>query len=1513
MRYLYLVVFLLFIQLGAVYGQCVGTVTITPSLPPNSGGYAPGTVVTYCVSINGYSQPSANWFHGVTLSLGPGWDAASLTPTTISPSCDGGGAWLFRNLITSSFSGQSFGPGFYYDRNPQDGNPGNNFGDNCTSYTWTFCFQITVNNNVGASLIIGVNTTSDNESGSWGSNGGCAGDPGFAAGFNDTVTSLTPQVTFNIVPPCSGQCNGSITANVTGAPAPYTYAWSNAAGSTQTISGFCGGESRTVTVTAGNGSTVSGTAVVPTPSVITVRADSVNVTCNGAANGRAYVTVTGAGSTPTYSWNTTPVQTSDTARNLGPGTYRVTVTVNGCTFTDSTVITQPTALTRTFGSTNVTCNGAANGTAWVVPSGGTLPYSYTWSNTATTDTIRNLTPGTYSVTVRDANLCSVTASVTITQPNPTNTVVTADSADCFGSSDGQAAVIVISGAPPYTYSWSTTPAQTTNVATGLSAGTYYVTTTDTRGCTKLDSVIIGQPIQIVSNAFAINASCSGSSSGSAYVQVSGGSPPYTYSWNTTPASTNDTIFNQPLGTYIVTVRDARNCIVNDTASIGQPSNLTVALSNDSVDCAGGNTGSAWATAAGGTPPYTYLWSNSPASTTDTATGLIAGTYFVTVTDFNGCQVTGSTSVREPAFLITSVVRDSAECFGASDGGIDLSVNGGTAPYTYLWSNTATTQDLTGLLAANYAVTVTDARGCTVTVGNINVLQPAALAATYFTDSVSCFGGNDGLARVVVTGGSLPYNYSWGYTSAANNDTASGLSAGPGSVTVTDGNLCTVTATGTVLEPTGIGSQTSADSASCSGGGGGQARVFANGGSLPYSYAWNTTPVQTNDTAFNLTAGVYRVTITDANGCQKIDSARVLGPGALNLSISNDSVSCFGGSDGAVYVSAVGGTQPISFSWSASGVGNNDTALGLIAGLYTITITDGNGCSSTISSTVQQPSALSATYVTDSVNCFGGNDGSITVTVTGGSTPYAYQWTGSSSTGNLASGLAANTYSLTITDRNNCIYPINNILVSQPTDIVLNATTTDARCFNSADGSIALSVSGGLSPYSYAWTNSISGQNPTGLAANTYSVTVSDRNNCRDSLTAVIAEPTPIVASGTVTDVNCYGGNDGQISLSVAGGTPNYTYNWTGGASGINPTNLGAGGYQVTISDYNQCDTILTFTVNEPDSLFSVLDLQGNAQVCDGASLAATISDIVSGGTPPYSYSWNLSPQNSSSITASTYGIYTAIVTDANGCSSTASYNLTQPTPLTSVIDTTPVSCYGFSDGTATVIGSGGFNSSGSYVYLWSNGGDSTNVRTNLSAGSYSVVVVDDLGCTTTSNFTIESPNNITVDAGPEVSISVGSDTILEPTVVGLTATDNVSYTWSPNTGLSCTDCANPIANPIDTTVYLVKVDVNGCVYSDSVVVNSAQSHIFYAPNAFSPNGDGQNDIYQFYAYGIRKFEFKIYDRWGNLVFTGHSIDDKWDGTYKGKEAGQGVYVYHLYCEYLDRVNFRKEGGITLIR
>lgn len=511
-----------------------------------------------------------------------------------------------------------------------------------------------------------------------------------------------------------------------------------------------------------------------------VTATGSNPTC-GASNGGVNTNVTGATATPTFLWSNGATTANITG--LTPGTYTVTVTSGSCTATATATLSNVgTTPTFTTSSTNSNC-AASTGSASVVgaPAGST----FSWSTTPvqSSATASNIPAGTYTVTVTNTG-CTATASVTVNNPAPPSFTTSSTSSSC-GSATGSASV---NGAPMgSTYAWSTTPAQSTATASNIAAGIYTVTVTNA-GCTATASVTVNNPNAPSVTATPINPTCFGGANGSATANGLGGTGTLSYTWSN--GQSGVTASGLTAGVYTVTVRDGASCQSSFNVTVTNPSQITTSVSSTSVNCFGGNNGTASVTAGGGTGNLSYNWNSAPAQASSTATNLPAGSYTVTVTDQNACSVTASVSVTQPsAALSGSIVPTSVNCFGGSTGSAIVTPAGGTPNYGFAWSNGQTSATLSNVTSGTYTVTITDSKNCTAT-ATTTITQPAA-ALNVTTQTTA----NTAIANV--SGGTSPYNYVWSTTPAQTIATATGLTPGTYSVTVTDQKGCSATATVTI--------------------------------------------------------------------------------------------------------------------------------------------------------------------------------------------------------------------------------------------------------------------------------------------------------------------------------------------------------------------------------------------------------------------------------------------------------------------------------------------------------------------------------------------------------------------------------------------------------------------------------------------------------------------------------------------------------------------------------------------
>jgi hypothetical protein len=629
------------------------------------------------------------------------------------------------------------------------------------------------------------------------------------------------------------------------------------------------------------------------------------------------------------------------------------------------------------------------------------------------------------------------------------------------------------------------------------------------------------------------------------------------------------------------------------------------------------------------------------------------------------------------------------CFGGTTGAISITIAGGTTPYNYSWTGpstyTSTNEDLTSLAYGTYNLTVTDAQGCTLTPPSFTLTQPNALTASITgTTHVTIFGQSTGSATVTPANGTAAYTFAWsdGQTVA----TAIGLAAGTYTVTVTDNCSATATASVTITQPPSISASiTASTNIVCRGATTGAATVTAIGGTNTYTYVW--TNAQTAATATGLAAGSYTVTVTDGNGASTTATVAITQPDALASSITGTThVRINGLSTGSATVGASNGTSPYTYAWSTTPAQTGTTATGLIAGTYTVTVTDNCLATSVSSITVTQPAALTASITgTTHVRCHGATHGWATVTANGGENGYTYAWsTTPVQNATSASGLGAGSYTVTVTDGNGAVATASVTITQRPLLTASITGTTHVRINGQSTGGATVAAAGGTEPYSYRWTPSNQTTiTATGLTATTYTVEVTDYYYCTATASVTLTQPEALVASiSASTHITCNGASTGAATVSVTGGENGYTYAWSTSPTqqtSATATGLSAGAYSVTVTDGNGATSSASLTLTQPTLISASLTSNGPKHSAVAITLTATLSDGTQGSGPYYTYSWTKPNGTTSSAISSgsealsagvvtttftissptTYdnGIWTLTVTDANGCTQTASTTL----------------------------------------------------------------------------------------------------------------------------------------------------------------------------------------------------------------------------------------------------------------
>jgi len=591
-----------------------------------------------------------------------------------------------------------------------------------------------------------------------------------------------------------------------------------------------------------------------------------------------------------------------------------------------------------------------------------------------------------------------------------------------------------------------------------------------------------------------------------------------------------------------------------------------------VSCKYGGDGKIDLRVEGGIPDYKFEWSNG--IKTENLINVKAGTYRVKVTDNRGRTLSGNYTVTEPLIALNlKFNKTDVTCNSAKNGKISVDIKGGKTPYDFTWSNDSTTWEINGLYPDYYGITVTDANYCTIK-DSIKITEPEnKLRIKLKVTDISCLNGADGQIAANVTGGTQPYTYKW-----SNNDTskvAKNLKTGNYSVTVTDKNACTKSANIFVSQPrTAINIIKDVENVSCFNGNNGKIELLVRGGKPPYKYLWqDSTRLRRLK---NIKAGAYKFTLTDNNNCVVNDIANVTQPSMpLKVSASKKDINCFGNNTGEIQLTVNGGTQPYNYSWS-----NNETKKKinkLKQGFYYVKITDKNLCEIYDTIKILAPNnPLFAKAEKKNIKCKGGNSGEIQLQVSGGTKPYSFLWSNNKTKKNLKN-LKAGKHNVVITDKNNCELKKEIELTQAQTVLNVEIEKNNVICFGSKSGSIYLSVSGGVPPYTYIWNNNKNKQNLIGIAAGNYKVIVSDENLCQKKLDIEITQPKTLKLNAKIIDSENNKAT-GSINLIITGGTKPYKIYYNGKSTTNNIDGLKSGIYTVVVTDANDCETTKKFEI-----------------------------------------------------------------------------------------------------------------------------------------------------------------------------------------------------------------------------------------------------------------------------------------------------------------------------------------------
>ncbi|MBC7384229.1 MAG: T9SS type A sorting domain-containing protein, partial [Bacteroidia bacterium] len=1211
-----------------------------------------------------------------------------------------------------------------------------------------------------------------------------------------------------------------------------------------------------------------------------------NVACYGNSTGSVSITATGGTTTYQYKLDAGSYQSSNTFSSLAAGSYTITIKdANNCTTTQAVTITQPASgLSASIASqTNVACFGNLTGLVSITSIGGTTTYLYKLDagSYQSSNTFSSLAAGSYTVTVKDANNCTTTQAVTITQPASglTSSIASQTNVLCFANATGVIDLSVTGGTTAYTYAWTKTGVPAFTAATqdlsGLSSGTYNVTVTDANNCTTAQAVTITQPASGLASSIAsqTNVACFGNSTGSVSITATGGTATYLYKLDAGSYQSSNTFSSLAAGSYTITIKDTNNCTTTQAVTITQPaSGLTTSIaSQTNGGCNGSSAGSVTITITGGTTTYLYKLDAGPYQSSATFSSLTGGTYIITVKDANNCTTQQAVNISQSSSAVVASItsQTNVSCNGAATGSVTLNASGGIAPYQYKrnFGSYQSSSLFTGLAAGTYSFIVTDAFGCNGSL-NVTISEPAAMGISSANNNVTCYGSSTGYIQVYVTGGSPGYLYKMGSGTYQSSNIFSNLGIGTYTITVKDTTGCTNTTTTSITQPAALTvSLFSKSNLLCSGSNGGNFTLSVTGGTMPYQFKAGTGSYQNSNVFTSLPSGFNVITIKDANGCLTYYTVTIHQPELLVANIaSQTNITCTSTELGSFCISATGGTWPYRFKVDTGAFHTNGCYTNLSAGTYAALIEDSNGCMASASVTITQPiGTLTTTLVSKSnVTCYGAGNGSICVTASGGVAPYLYK-IGNRTYQNSGcfSGLTPTCCNnITVIDSIGCTFVLRTD-ITQP-DAPLSATLgtqNNIGCSGGSTGSISETAAGGTAPYMYK-INSGSYQSSgsfSGLPGGIYTITLKDSNNCIAANSIVIINSTNSMLALLSSQVNIATTGTGSACFAGKNGTAPYMYKLGSGAyqSSNCFAGLAAGTYTVTLRDATGCTASTSITITQ---CTAVITPSVSSQVnisCSGWSTGG-VTVTATGGTLPYMYKVNNNGYQSYNVLGSLpAGYYVITVKDANGCLGILPITINQPPVALSatIASVTNVACNGSNTGSVMVNATGGY---APYQYRIAGGAYQTsNVFNNLPAGFYLVDVIDSVGCTFNTNVSINQPYQAltaVISSQSSTSAPGATDGIAVIGISGGTA----PYQFKIGNGTY--QASNTFSNLGFGTYTITIMDRNGCTTTVVVSVlrcTTSITPILVQKTDVSCYGYSNGSITMSATGGIAPYQYKI--------------------------------------------------------
>ncbi len=1157
---------------------------------------------------------------------------------------------------------------------------------------------------------------------------------------------------------------------------------------------------------------------------------------------------------------------------------------------------------------NVTCHSACDGKVIVDVRGSNGPYIFEWNSDSVStpvigDNVRDsLCAGSFSVTISNSsgNLVSFISNQ-ITEPSSLGIFNVINEPTCFNFSDGSINITTL-GDSPFQWKWST--GDLSEDINSLSSGLYTLETTDNNGCIRLDTFVLNNPLEFLSQVNYDTISCIGVCDASASSTTINGSFPFIYNWDNN-SQNNDTAFNLCYGLHELIITDSNGCSDTNNFFISNPD--TLKLKSIIVDsaCFEICDGSIDVIISGGISPYNTYWYQNLVlldSSKTSINSLCPDIYTISFSDANNCIQTENILLSErDSFLINASIIDDS-CFNSCKGSINVTILDSlnhVPPFIYNWSNGSLSNISKNLCADTLDLEIIDSRLCRDTFQFI-ITEPEKISIdSFLIINPKCFGDSTGAIYVNISGGVGLLESIWNDQNGfiSNSSDLVNLVSGFYNLSVNDENLCNLDTVFSITSPNSLSVSESIENVSCFSYSNGKINLTISGGILPYNITWD---LIISDSSFvdSLTAGNYIYTILDSNLCFVSDTAIVNQPDEIIILDSITHVLCYGESKGIIDLSTFGGFPPYTYLWNDSST--NQDLVNIPAGTYSVLVKDFKNCPTNMLYTVNQPFfPITSSIIGKDLTCFGSLNGSANLTVAGGTNPYSFVWSTADSTEDIFN-LSSGTYSVYIKDNNGCD-TTNQIIISEPQKLIINESINHLSCFKDSSGSIDILISGGILPYTILWDNGEVTYNINNLIAGTYNVSVSDDSLCTINKSIIVTQPDKLSTSHITNPLSCYNINDGSIDLTVSGGSKPYIYTWSNGINTQDLNNLSKGLYSVVVVDSNLCIDSLSIFVNSPQQLyidsFFVKDI-----LCFGESTGQINLFSVSGGTGSYTYSWS-DGSNNQDLSNSKAGLYNLKITDFNNCDRDYNFIINEPNaPFLETSSIKNVSCFSGDDGQIN------FSITGNtppYSFLWNNNIINSSIF-NLSSGIYEVRVTDVNGCEIIYNYLVEEPEEILINETViNSSCEEKNDGAIYTNVSGGTA----PYLYNWDNGSEDQQILN-----LSPGNYILDIsDANGCSYLPKVISVSFDGFdgCIEIPSGFTPNGDGIHDEWTIYGlYNFSDVLVKVYNRWGQEIFTSNGYSVPWDGKYNGVDLPMAAYYYIIEIKSSNKIF---NGTVTIKR